>query len=33
VAALLTRLGVGSRHDALVVAASLGLLPPPDRES
>jgi DNA-binding CsgD family transcriptional regulator len=33
VAALLTRLGVGSRHDALVVAASLGLLPPPGRES
>ena len=33
VAALLARLGVGSRHDALVVAASLGLLPPPDRET
>jgi DNA-binding CsgD family transcriptional regulator/tetratricopeptide (TPR) repeat protein len=33
VAALLARLGVGSRRDALVVAASLGLLPPPVRET
>jgi DNA-binding CsgD family transcriptional regulator len=33
VAALLARLGVGSRHDALVVAASLGLLPRSDGET
>jgi DNA-binding CsgD family transcriptional regulator/tetratricopeptide (TPR) repeat protein len=33
VAALLTRLGVSSRHDALAVAASLGLLKPPARET
>ena len=33
VAALLARLGVSSRHDALAVAAGLGLLPPPGHQS
>ncbi|HEV2892566.1 MAG TPA: helix-turn-helix transcriptional regulator, partial [Actinomycetota bacterium] len=33
VAALLARLGVSSRHDALAVAAGLGLLAPPERET
>ena len=32
VAALLTRLGVGSRHDAVAAAADLGLLNPGERE-
>ena len=33
VAALLARLGVSSRHDALAVATGLGLLPPPGHQS
>jgi DNA-binding CsgD family transcriptional regulator/tetratricopeptide (TPR) repeat protein len=33
VAALLARLGVSSRHDALAVATGLGLLPPPGPQS